>query len=112
MSVTARLSGYGISASISARVASVARHSAASRSTTRAALAVSVTFLLRASGPAVVRTQPAARIAATFWLSAEWVSCTDARADHAAGRGDAVHGRDLGRGLRRVRGRSPAMAGA
>ena len=27
--------------------------------------------------PAVVRTQPAARIAATFWLVPEWVRCTD-----------------------------------
>ena len=38
---------------------------------------MSVTFLLRASAPALVRTQPAARIAATFWLAAEWVTCTD-----------------------------------
>jgi hypothetical protein len=37
------------------------------------ALAVSVTILLRASLPAVVATQPAARIAASFWLIAEWV---------------------------------------
>ena len=38
---------------------------------------MSATCLLRASVPAVVRTQPAARIAATFWLVAEWVRCTD-----------------------------------
>ena len=43
----------------------------------RRALAVSVTFLLRASAPVVVRISPAARIAATFWLTAEWVSCTE-----------------------------------
>ncbi len=40
----------------------------------RAARGVSRTVLLRASGPAEVRTSPAARIAATFWLTAEWVS--------------------------------------
>ena len=54
------VSGYGISASISAIVASVARHSAASSAATRSALAVSVTFLLRASGPGV-GLQPAGR---------------------------------------------------
>ena len=43
----------------------------------RRALAVSVTFLLRASAPAVVRISPAARIAVTFWLTAECVRCTD-----------------------------------
>ena len=55
----------------------MARHSAASLPTMRAALAVSVTRLVRASAPAVVRTQPAVRIAATFWLVPEWVRCTD-----------------------------------
>jgi hypothetical protein len=34
-------------------------------------LAVSVTFLVRASAPGVVLTSPAARIAATFWLVPE-----------------------------------------
>ena len=56
----------------------MARHSAASRPTIRRALAVSVTFLVRASVPVVVRTSPAARIAATFWLVAECVRCTEA----------------------------------
>jgi hypothetical protein len=57
--------------------ASVARHSAASSSTMPLALAVRATFLLRASAPGTVRTRPAARIAETFWLSAEWVRPTD-----------------------------------
>jgi hypothetical protein len=66
MSATTRVSGYGSSASISAMVASVARHSVASSAATRSALAVSATFLLRASGPGVVSSHPAARITATF----------------------------------------------
>lgn len=39
---------------------------------------VSTTCLMRPSVPAVVRTSPAVRMAATFWLSAEWVRSTDA----------------------------------
>ncbi|HEY3878051.1 MAG TPA: hypothetical protein VGM12_05580 [Trebonia sp.] len=66
MSATTRVSGYGSSASISATVASVARHSVASRPAMRSALGVSATFLLRASRPGVVSSQPAARITATF----------------------------------------------
>ncbi len=55
----------------------MARHSAASRPVIRRALAVSTTFLLRASPPGTVLTSPALRMAATFWLSAEWLRCTD-----------------------------------
>ena len=77
MSSATRVSGYGSSDSISVMVASVARHSAVRRPATRSALAVSVTRLLRASAPGVVSSQPAARIAATFWLSAEWVRPTE-----------------------------------
>jgi hypothetical protein len=55
----------------------VARHSAASSAATRSAFGVSVTFLLRASGPGSVSSQPAARISATFWLRAEWVRPSD-----------------------------------
>ena len=76
-SAATRLSGYGISFSSSASAASVARHSAASLPMIRLALAVNAIFLVRASAPVVVRTRPAARIAATFWLVAEWVRCTD-----------------------------------
>jgi hypothetical protein len=77
MSVTTRLTGYGIWFSMSARAASVARHSAASLPAIRRALAVRVIFLVRASAPVVVRTRPAARMAATFWLVAECVRCTE-----------------------------------
>ena len=62
---------------ISETAASVARHSAASRSMISVALAVSATFLLRASVPVVVADPQAARMAVTFWLIAEWVRCTD-----------------------------------
>lgn len=77
MSSAARLSGYGSSASSSAIAASVARHSAASNAAARSALSVRTTVLLRASRPGTVSSQPAARIAATFWLSAEWVRPTE-----------------------------------
>jgi hypothetical protein len=77
MSSATWVSGYGSSDSISAIAASVARHSAASSGARRSALGVRVTFLVRASGPAVVSSHPAARIAATFWLSAEWVRPTE-----------------------------------
>ena len=38
---------------------------------------VRCTVLLRARPRRWLRTRPAVRIAATFWLTAEWVSCTD-----------------------------------
>ena len=77
MSVTTRPTGYGISPSMLATAASVARHSAANWPAIRRALAVRVIFLVRASVPVVVRTRPAARMAATFWLVAECVRCTE-----------------------------------
>ena len=71
MSSATRVRGYGSPASSSLIAASVARHSAARRAATRSAFGVRVTRLLRASRPGVVSSQPAARMAATFWLSAE-----------------------------------------